>query len=130
MVRALLTMPILLRACAGEVTPAAESTCQVGLRIHGDALAKAIEKAAACASDADCVVMHESVSCPGTITIDLCDLAVHRLVLDYYDRDAVSQAMCEASANSELGCTISASCKSHAEPVCRSGECVFADELE
>lgn len=116
---------VLFGACSRDEQPAEDSTCQIGLRIHGEALRAALDRAPSCEDDEDCVVMREAVACPGTLDINLCDLAVHRQVLDYYDRDAVAQAMCEATEGSELGCSISASCAAHEQPLCRAGECTF-----
>ncbi len=123
-----LALALLLSACAAaDDTERAgqESTCDTGLRIHGDALASARDKAPACRSHDDCVVMKETVGCEGLIKIDLCDLSVHRLVVEYYDSQAVARALCEATESNGLGCTISASCAAHGQPVCRAGECTF-----
>jgi hypothetical protein len=125
-----LAVVVLFGACSGDEQPAKDSTCQLGLRIHREALKAALERAPSCEDDADCVVMREAVACPGSLDINLCDLAVHRQVLDYYDRDAVAQAMCEATEGSELGCSISASCAAHEQPRCQAGECTFLQDSD
>jgi hypothetical protein len=112
--------------CGGDdAEPERDSTCEIGLRIHGQALADAIEMAPPCTDDADCIAMHEGASCPGVIDIDLCALAVHRLVPEYYDPEAVTRAMCEATKGAELGCSVQASCLDVGPPRCVAGECVF-----
>lgn len=118
---------MVLAACGGDAEPSREDTCQAGLRIHGEALAAAIERAPACVDDSDCISMPEEVSCPGSISISLCDVAVHRLVPEYYDREAVVAAMCEAAEGSDVGCSVNAACREHGEPECVAGECVFAE---
>jgi hypothetical protein len=90
---------------------------------------KARAEAPPCEADDDCVVMLEQASCEGRFELELCELAVHREVPDLYDAEAVSAALCEALRDAELGCALQASCESHGEPVCRDGECIFADAL-
>lgn len=111
----------------GDVELEQESACALGVRIQGDALKKARAEAPPCEQDADCVVMLEQASCEGRFELELCDLSVHREVLKLYDEQAVTDALCDALRDSELGCALQASCESHGEPVCRAGECAFAD---
>jgi hypothetical protein len=122
-----------LIACGGDGSspPGVEhdqvSACAVGVRIQGDALKKARSEAPPCERNADCVVMLEQASCEGRFELELCDLSVHREVLKLYDEEAVSEALCDALRDSELGCALQASCESHGDPICSEGECVFAD---
>jgi len=120
-------MLVLSSACGSDSTSEYESACEIGLRIHGEALKAALDAAPECGADTDCVTMHETIACPGVVNIDLCDLAVHKSVPDLYDREAVAAAMCEATEGEEFGCSINAACRPHGEPECVKGACQFAD---
>jgi hypothetical protein len=119
-------LALTLLGCGDEPAPEATSDpCQRAYRVHGEALADAIESAPDCSEDADCVVMDDRASCQGLVEVDLCDLSVHSEVLELYDPVDVSRRMCEAARGSRYACSISAACAEHGAPVCHEGRCEF-----
>jgi hypothetical protein len=128
--RAALLLALLALSCGsdggGGDEPAQSDVCADAYRVHAEALRAAMESAPPCQRDGDCVVMADQAGCEGLVDIELCDKAVHHGVVDAYDARAVAEQICDLARQAEFGCTISASCQAHGEPVCREGACVFA----